>query len=69
MTDMAFITNSRNVDDNLDITRKIKRMKLNNNQNISPPQKIPSNYFNLKDSNDLNQLFPFLGKDVFLSLT
>jgi hypothetical protein len=67
MTDIACMSNVKNNDDNQDITRKIKRMKLNNSSSPFPHNQ--SNFqlpcFNLKNDCSPQNLFPYLKEDVY----
>lgn len=66
MTDIACLSNLKNNDENQDITRKIKRMKLNNSSSAFAQNQ--ANYqlpcFNLKEDCNLQNLFPYIKEDV-----
>lgn len=63
MTEIAFYSDSRKIEENQDLTRKIKRMKLSNT--LFSPSKKPLTGFNLSDEN-IQKMFPFIGEDVYI---
>lgn len=67
MTEMAFMTNHCNYDENTDITRKIKRMKLNNPTTLPHCLSSKNLPFNFTNQSELKEIFPFISNEVILS--
>lgn len=61
MSDIAIFGNLSNIEENHDLTRKIKRMKLSNAIISSSPLSLSS--FNLRD--DIQKLFPLISDEVY----
>ena len=63
MTDIEIVSNQMNNEENHDLTRKIKRMKLNNLVLCSSPNHKSLTPFTLRDEN-IQKVFPFIQEEV-----